>query len=159
MNRLEFHLASPGDAQKVAAFNRRLAAAGESNHHLSVEKPFRTMSHMEDSPITVEKLLCVDGNEVRGGVGIKRMMFQVKGRAEEVAFAVYPLSEGIINRAYGAVGLMIREELLRRYPLMYGLGALNNLLTRKLPLCRAAPLSIPPQYELSASQESDQNCA
>ena len=126
MNRLEFHLASPEDAQKVAAFNRRLAAAGESNHHLSVEKPFRTMSHMEDSPITVEKLLCVEGNEVRGGVGIKRMMFQVKGRAEEVAFAVYPLSEGIINRAYGAVGLMIREELLRRYPLMYGLGALNN---------------------------------
>ena len=126
MNRLEFRLASPEDAQKVAAFNRRLAAAGESNHHLSVEKPFRTMSHTENSPITVEKLLCFEGNEVRGGVGVKRMTFQVNGRPEEVAFAVYPLSEGIINRAYGAVGLMIREELLRRYPLTYGLGAINN---------------------------------
>ena len=126
MDRLEFRLASAEDTPKVEAFNQRLATAGETYHRLSLEKPFRTMAHMENSPITIEKLFCFEGNEIRGGVGIKRMMFRVNGRDEEVAFAVYPISEGIINRTYGAVGLMIKEELLRRYPLIYGLGSNDN---------------------------------
>jgi amino acid adenylation domain-containing protein len=127
MNRLEFRLASPEDAPKVEAFNRRLVEAGETYHSLTLQKPFRTMAHIEDSPITVEKLFCFEGDEIRGGVSIKRMQFVVNGRAEEVATSIYPLSEGVVNRSYGMIGLMIEEELLRRYPLLYGLGAPNTL--------------------------------
>jgi hypothetical protein len=122
MNRFEFRLARPEDAPKVEAFNQRLAAAGEKYHRLSLDKRFRTMAHREGSPITVEKLFCFDGNEIRAGVSIKRMIFRINGSSEEVAFYVYPLSEGIINPAFGMVGLMIEEEMLRRYRLMYGLG-------------------------------------
>lgn len=122
MKQFEFRLACPEHAAKVEAFNQRLAAAGETYHRLRMEKPFRTMLHSENSPITIEKLFCFDGDEIRGGVGVKRMMFRVNGNYEEVAFSVYPLSEGIINSAFGMVGLMIEEEILRRYRLMYGLG-------------------------------------
>lgn len=126
MNRFAFRLASSKDAPKVEAFNKRMAAAGETYHRLSLEKPFRTMVHRQDSPITVEKLLCFDGEEVRGGINIKRMKFRVNGGFEEVTYSCYPLSEGIINPAFGMVGLMIQMEMDQRYPLRYGLGMVRS---------------------------------
>lgn len=125
MNRLEFRVACPDDGAKVEAFNERLAAAGRS-HRLSLDVPFRTMRHREDSPITVEKLFCFSGDEIRGGVTVKRMMFRVDGRSEEVGLYLYPLSEGVVNPEFTMVGLMIQKELLRRHPLMYALGALHT---------------------------------
>lgn len=123
MRRLEFCRASPEHLEKVEAFNQRLAAAGQMYHRLSVEKPFRTMLHRDDSPVIAERFLCLENNEVRGGIGIKRMMFRVCDSDEEVAVSVYPVSEGIINPAYSIVGLLIQKEMLRRFPLMYSLGS------------------------------------
>jgi hypothetical protein len=122
VNQFEFRIAQSQDATKVAAFNQRLAAAGETYHRLSLEQPFRTMVHREDLPITVEKFFCFDGDEIRGGISIKRMMFRINGRFEEVTFCVYPLSEGIVNPKYNMVGLLIEKELLRRFPLKYSMG-------------------------------------
>ena len=119
MDQLKFGLASPEDAPKVEAFNRRLAAAGETEHYLSLEKPFRTMAHLEKSPITVERLFCYEGDEIRGGVIIKRMTFRINGNSEEVATYVYPLSEGIINPTFKPVWPSMRAEMDRRYPLLY----------------------------------------
>jgi hypothetical protein len=123
VDQLRFGLASPEDAQKVEAFNQRLAAAGETDHYLSLEKPFRTMAHLENSPITVERLFCYDGDEVRGGVIIKRMMFRINGSSEEVACDIYPLSESIVNPAFKPVWASMRAEMDRRYPLRYTSGA------------------------------------
>jgi hypothetical protein len=123
MNRFHFRTARPEDAAKVKAFNQRLAEAGESYHHLSIEPPFRTMKHSVDSPITAERLFCFEGAEIRGGVNVKRMMFRINGNFEEVAYRVYPLSEGIVNPKYGMIGLMIQKEVHQRYPLRYRLGA------------------------------------
>jgi hypothetical protein len=123
VRRLEFCRASGEHEEKVEAFNQRLAAAGQTYHRLSVEKPFRTMLHRDDSPVIAERFLCFENDEIRGGIGIKRMMFRVCDSDEEVAVSVYPLSEGIINPAYSIIGLMIQKEMLRRFPLMYSLGA------------------------------------
>jgi len=127
MKQIEFRLARTEDAAKVEAFNKRLVGAGETYHSLSLRKPFRTMAHLEDSPITVEKIFCFEGDEIRGGVTVKRMQFAVNARSEEVATSIYPLSEGVVNRSYGMIGLMMEEELLRRYPLLYGLGSPDTL--------------------------------
>jgi hypothetical protein len=51
------------------------------------------------------------------------MPFRVNGVSEEVAFSVYPVSEGIVNPDFGIVGLLLHKETLRRFPLMYSLGA------------------------------------
>jgi hypothetical protein len=126
MDQLKFGLANPGDAQKVESFNRRLEAAGETYHRLSLERPFRTMAYLENSPITVEKLFCYEGGEIRGGVTIKRMMFKINGSSEEVACFIYPLSEGIINPAYRPVWPSMLDEMDRRYPLMYTSGAVKT---------------------------------
>jgi hypothetical protein len=123
VTRLEFCRASAEHAEKVEAFNQRLAVAGQTYHRLSVEKPFRTMLHGDQSPVIAERFLCLENDEVRGGIGIKRMMFRVCDSNEEVAVSVYPVSEGIINPAYSFIGLMIQKEMLRRFPLMYSLGA------------------------------------
>ena len=138
IDQLRFGLASPEDVQKVEAFNRRLAAAGETDHYLSLEKPFRTMAHLEDSPITVERLFCYEGDEVRGGVIIKRMMFRINGSAEEVACDIYPLSESIINPAFKPVWPSMRAELDRRYPLRYTSGG-----DRAKRIVRLSSLPIP----------------
>jgi len=123
VRQLEFFRASAAHAEKVEAFNQRLAAAGQTYHRLTVEKPFRTMLHRHDSPVIAERFLCFENDEVRGGIGIKRLMFRVCDSYDEVAVSVYPVSEGIINPAHGFIGLMLQKEMLRRFPLMYSLGA------------------------------------
>lgn len=141
--RLEFRPAAPDDVARVETFNQRLAAAGHMYHRLSIEKPFRTMLHAADSPITVEKLFCFDGSEIRGGVGVKRMMFWVNECPEEVTFSVYPISEGIINPTYAMIGVLIQKELLRRYPLMYSLGAFNSVPAKIKRQTRWFSLAVP----------------
>ena len=125
MKVFEFRTARRDDAPRVEAFNRRLAAGGERYHRLSIEKPFRTMAHRDDAAISVDRLFCLDGGEIRGGVGVKQMGFRINGRPDQVACSVYPLSEGIINPAYNMVGLLIHAELMRRYPLKYRLASKN----------------------------------
>lgn len=123
MHQFEFRLASPEDHEKVEAFNGRLSAAGEHYHHLSLAMPFRTMAHLPTSPIIVEKLFCFEGGEIRGGVTIKRMIFQVNGAAEEVSCFIYPLSEGIINPDFDGVWSCMQAQMEQCYPLMYTSGA------------------------------------
>ena len=122
INGFEFRAGCPQDAAKVDAFNRRLAAAGETYHRLSLQQPFRTMRHREHSPIKVEKLFCFNSDEIRGGVNVKQMIFWINGTPEPVAFSCYQLSEGIVNRSFNNVGILIQRELHRRYPLRYDLG-------------------------------------
>ena len=48
-------------------------------------------------------------SDIRGGVNTKRMKFRINGHSEEVAFACYPLSEGIVDPAFNTVGMMIQH--------------------------------------------------
>jgi hypothetical protein len=123
MSRYKIRLARPEDTQKVNAFNQRMLEAGETHHRISLDLPFRTMKHDKNSPITVERFFCIDGGEIRGEIGIKRMMFWVNDGFKEVAVWSKPLSEGIINPSFRGTGKMIVNEMLRRYPLIYATGA------------------------------------
>ncbi len=121
MSGYEFRPARTEDAAAVAAFNARLAAAGQP-HRLSVEHAFGALSAPPGSPVALTRYLCLVDGQVRGGVSVREQMFRVRGEAAPIAFYGYPLSEGIINPDFGMVGLMIHKEIIRRHPLLYGLG-------------------------------------
>ncbi len=75
------------------------------------------------SPIALSRYLCLVDGRVRGGVSVREQTFRMHGAEDvRIAFYGYPLSEGIIDPAFGMVGLMIHKETVRRYPLIYGLG-------------------------------------
>jgi hypothetical protein len=73
--------------------------------------------------VQLSRYLCLVDGRVRGGVSVREQTFRVRGAANvPIAFYGYPLSEGIIDPEFGMVGLMIHKEIIRRYPLIYGLG-------------------------------------
>jgi hypothetical protein len=122
MSRFEFRLARPKDAAEIAAFNRRMAAAGQP-HRLNTERPFEALDVLPDAPIALSRYLCLVDGRVRGAVSIREQTFRLRGSEDvRVAFYGYPLSEGIIDPEFGMVGLMIHKEIVRHYPLIYGLG-------------------------------------
>src|SRR3990172_10773643 len=98
MDKLEFREACSEDLAKIEAFNGRMAGAG-SRYRLTLDSGFKTVAVREDSPIKQEKVFCLEGDEIRGGASVKRMMFMVDGVAEEVATWIAPISEGLIDPA------------------------------------------------------------
>ncbi len=122
MSRYEFRPARAEDATEVAAFNARMAAAGQP-HRLSTEYAFEALRGVPaDSPVTLGRFLCLVDGRVRGGVSVREQAFRLCGEEARIAFYGYPLSEGIINPEFSMTGLMIHKEIIRRYPLLYGLG-------------------------------------
>ena len=122
MSRFEFRLARPRMPLRLADFNQRMAAAGQP-HRLGLEHPFEGLRVPSGSPIALNRYLCLVDGRVRGGVSVREQIFRVRGTEDvRVAFYGYPFSEGIIDPEFGMVGLMIHKEILRRYPLIYGLG-------------------------------------
>jgi hypothetical protein len=124
MSSLTFRLASAGDAAQVEAFNRRLSAA--THHRLGPENPFPTIAEAEGSPVVQERVLCFEGDELRGGAAARRETFLVDGRPEEVVAWIAPVSEGLVNPAYALVAQRIEREMRRRYPLIYATGSLDG---------------------------------
>ena len=122
MSRFEFRLACPEDAAEITDFNQRMAAAGQP-HRLNAERPFEALRVPLGSPIALSRYLCLVDGRVRGGVSVREQIFRMQGAEDvRVAFYGYPLSEGIIDPEFGIVGLMIHKEIVRRFPLIYGLG-------------------------------------
>lgn len=122
MSRFEFRLARPEDAAEIAAFNQRMASAGQP-HRLNTARPFEALDAPAGSPVALSRYLCLVDSRVRGAVSVREQTFRLRGAEDvPVAFYGYPLSEGIIDPEFGMVGLMIHKEVVRRYPLIYGLG-------------------------------------
>jgi len=63
-----------------------------------------------------------DGGAVRGGYTLKHQEFLVHGRVEMVANYSFPLSEGVVDRRYGMVGVSMILDAQKRNPLLFDLG-------------------------------------
>lgn len=122
MPRVRIVPARPEDAAAVAAFNERMRAAG-ADHKLTADRPYRDYAIGPGSPVIVERYFVWVDDILRGGVVVKRLPFWTAGQgATEVAFFGHPVSEGVANPEFGFLGLMIQKFVMRRYPLVYGLG-------------------------------------
>src|SRR5262245_26592240 len=117
----------------VAEFNARLRACGSAfRFHESCVPGW--LPPGGGHPIYEEYFLAVDGAAVRGGYAFKHQPFLLGGRPRTVTNVNLPLSEGSVNPAYGAVGVQILADAIRRRPLLYalGMGSRRNTIARVL---------------------------
>ena len=119
---------------EVRDFNRRLNVAGIT--YRFPESPVSPwLPRVDGRHIFQEYFLAVDAaGAVRGGYILKRQEFVINGTSQTVAFYHLPLSEGLIDRRYGFVGLRLLIDALKREPAMFvlGIGSMSEPLSRML---------------------------
>ncbi len=107
----------------VKDFNVRLKAAGapKPNEFPQSHVP-GWLPMVDDRKIYQEYFLALEGEAVRGAFILKHQEFSFKGQIKPVADYQLPISEGIINREYGLVGIQLLTNALKRHPLLFALG-------------------------------------
>ena len=115
-------------------FNRRLAAGGVP-YRLPESPTLKWLPKVDGREMFQECYVAVEnGVTVRGGYILKRQSFMVEGVRRSVACYRIPLSEGLIDLRYGAVGVRLLSDALKREPLLYvlGIGSMHERLSRML---------------------------
>ena len=118
----------------VRAFNARLGAAGALLFPLPETAP-PANPHSPAAGIEFRHFVVTDdAGEVRGGYFIRTQPFWIRGQVRSVGHYNAPLSEGIINRRYTAVGALMLAHALGQQPLLFamGMGGLDRQLPRML---------------------------
>lgn len=120
--------------ESVRAFNRRLKAGGERKFAFPESATPDWLPPAPGRTIYQQYFVAVDGREVHGGYVIKQQDFAVRGTDTPVGFLRLPLSEGVVDPAYGLVGAQLLIDAIRRQPLMYalGMGSFDRPLPRML---------------------------
>jgi hypothetical protein len=96
----------------VRAFNQRIAVSRQQ---------------LPDTPCPaamagMEVYVATEGDAVRGGYILRRQKCFTAGKELTVAHYRLPLSEGIVDRQYAALGLRLVRDALAREPHLYCLG-------------------------------------
>jgi hypothetical protein len=108
----------------VAEFNQRLRAAGEDENMVFYghAEP-RWLPRTTASRIHNEFFVALDNGVVRGGYALKTQDFLFPDRKiRSIGYYHHPLSEGIVNKAHAAVGMLLLRDAMQRSPLLYCLG-------------------------------------
>ena len=108
----------------VKAFNQRLRAGTSDPNLVFYERSHPSwLPRQEGSPLYNQYFVAVDKGVVRGAYALKYEQFFVAGQGEyTVACYHHPLSEGIVNRNYFAVGSRLLRDAIWREPMLYALG-------------------------------------
>jgi hypothetical protein len=117
----------------VAEFNLRLRRRGV-DHRFPESAESSWLPPRPGRAIFEEYFVARDGDQVRGGYVLKHQPFGLGGHVIPVGNFRFPLSEGIVEPAYRAVGVRFLRHALRRRPLLYsvGLGGYDQPVTRML---------------------------
>ena len=112
----------------VRAFNERLGA-----HGIHAEQRFPETPDPGWMP-GMELFVAVEDGAVHGGYILRRQSFQVGEQTVAAAHYRLPLSEGVIDRKYSALGLRLVRDALAREPRLYamGMGGWDNPLPQML---------------------------
>jgi hypothetical protein len=116
---------SPEHATAVEACNGRLIEGGVEAGYLL---PARALEPVPAGRcIRPRWRLAVDGDvaaggAVRGGYLLKTQRFLAGGSPVEAGGYQAPISEGIVNRKYGAVGLQLLQDALKQTPFLFTTG-------------------------------------
>ncbi len=119
---------TPEARAAAARFNERLRQGGETEFDL-MESPFsRHRPEGKDSPMWQQYFLAMEEGkdattEVRGGY---LLQYQAYGRGQSAstphAFLRLPLSEGVVNKSYAAVGMLLLRDAMKREINLCSLG-------------------------------------
>lgn len=114
----------PEHEPAVAEFNQRLRAAGEdANMVFYKSSEPRWLPRTATSRIYNEFFVAIDNGIVRGGYALKTQDFLFSdGQVRAIGYYHHPLSEGIVNKAHAAVGMLLLRDAMQRSPLLYCLG-------------------------------------
>jgi len=122
----------------IQAFNARLLAAGNLPFPVGEGGGTDAQSQAESSsssPLQFHHFLAIDDEgAVRGAFFIRTQPFLIRGNVATVGHYTAPLSEGIIDKRYAAVGPMMLACALRMQPLLFamGMGGMDRPLPRML---------------------------
>ena len=107
----------------VVEFNCRLQTAHDPALVFSQSSVPRWLPPASEHPVWNEFYVARDGEAVRGAYALKQEAMFVRGKGEHrIACYHHPLSEGVIDRAYTSVGILLARDALARQPFLYALG-------------------------------------
>ena len=107
----------------VKDLNRRLTAGGAPPEFRFPEYPTpEWLPKIGGRRIYQEYFILAEDGVARGGYCLKQQDFYLHGQIRPIAFWHWPISEGIINKAYAPIALHMLRHALREHPLVYGLG-------------------------------------
>ena len=129
--------------EAVKAFNARIATQvdelenrfGGAAHSRLPESVVPTwLPPVEGSLLREEHFVAVEGDEVRGGYTLKFQEFSYRGKVHSMAGWHEPVSEGIIEKKYAAVGMMLLRAALKAEPHLYctAMGGIDTVLPKLL---------------------------
>lgn len=115
----------PHSAERTAAvdaFNQRMHAGGSTWGFYTDPVP-DWIPYQEGQRVWREYHLAVeDDDTVRGAYGLKPQDWLIRGKLHQVTDWQGPVSEGAISPAYGALGLRLVRDMLKKQPLLYSWG-------------------------------------
>jgi hypothetical protein len=129
----------------VAAFNRRLVDGGQSLLFPALPVP-EWLPRRPGRKIFQEYYVAADAEgRVRGGYMLKHQEFRIGQEVLSIGDFQLPISEGVVNRAYAALGAALLRSAEQRQPLLYclGMGALTESLPRLLAASGWRVASVP----------------
>lgn len=131
----------------VQEFNRRLqASSGDPDLVFSQSASPRWLPPSQDKPVWNEFFVAVDGSAVRGTYALKQELLFIRGSGlQRVACYHHPLSEGIVDRAFASVGVLLARDALVRQPYLYalGMGGVDRPIAKMLKALSFSLTSIP----------------
>lgn len=108
----------------VKAFNQRLRAATTNPNFVFPERSQPAwLPRIEGSPLYNQHFVALEDEVVRGAYALKYERFHSAKHGEySVACYHHPLSEGVFDRSYTAVGSLLLRDAVWREPTLYALG-------------------------------------
>jgi hypothetical protein len=131
----------------VQDFNQRLQSGGAEPDlvFFTYAQP-RWLPRADGASLYQEYFVALENGVVRGGYALKQQnFFFADGVTRNVAYYHHPISEGIVNKSYAAVGAMLLKDAMSRAPLLYclGMGGYDRPLPRMLVRLGWAHCAVP----------------
>lgn len=122
----------PGDADLISAFNARLGPNTE--FRLPIDPDALGMPAALNRRMYHDLFVAEDNGIVRGGYALKHEHAFAESVDDEIGNFQIPLSEGIVDRRFAAVGIRLLQDAIARQPRLYclGMGSLSRPLPRML---------------------------
>jgi hypothetical protein len=135
----------PEHEPAVGAFNERLSRGGSAYTFPALSRS-RWLPREEGRRTFIEGFVALDAAIVRGGYLIKHQPFALCGQLRDDVFNMQlPLSESIVDPAYGSVSVQMLSTAVRRHPRVFslGMGGIRTPLPKVLEAMGWTPTLVP----------------